>query len=199
MPQAATASRDHFFHQPQPQHTSQIPHFQPTHRYNNSTSRVGNAYTATAANFVTPYNPQISPLSTSNNTSPTSPKSQYHTRQVRPLYIPAVLRPNEHPSREVSSKAKPRGKADPDGDSYAAGGEGAVDDEDEEDAEGRRVMRSSGSFISMSGLGAFGFGRLSRRTTNDSAKCVDGAWNLDLFPEVTELPSRDHWKVSVSS
>ena len=41
----------------------------------------------------------ISPLSTSGSTSPTSPKA-YHTRQIRPLYMPAVLRPTEHADRK---------------------------------------------------------------------------------------------------
>ncbi|ORY69710.1 uncharacterized protein BCR38DRAFT_90742 [Pseudomassariella vexata] len=111
---------------------------------------------------------QISPLSTShsNNASPTSPKS-YHGRQLRPLYMPAVLRPTEH-----SSKKNPRKKA-----------EGQYDDEH---------MRSNGSFISISGLGALG--RLSRRSTGDSGKCMDSEWNLDLFPKPTAQPTRVHWK-----
>lgn len=184
-----TSSRDHYF-PPQSQHMSQIPAFQPNYAYaQNYTS--SNAYTTTAANFVTPYNPQISPLSTSNNSSPTSPKSQYHTRQVRPLYIPAVLRPNEHPSHELPTKQS--------GLSNGAGAEGAVDSDDDDDVGNHRVVRSSGSFISLPGLGAFGFGRLTRRATSDSGKCLDSSWNLDLFPEVVGLPSRDHWKADAES
>lgn len=115
------------------------------------------------------YNPQISPLSTSGNASPTSPKT-YLSRQIRPLYMPAVLRPTEFPSKAPPPKPKP-------------------EDEDEVD---ERVLKSNSSFISLAGLGALG--RRSRRSTGDSAKCVDGNWNLDLFPKPTGLPTRDHWK-----
>lgn len=119
--------------------------------------------------------PQVSPLSTmstSTGSSPTSPKPRC-ARQLPPSYIPAVLRPTQH-----SCKAPyPRPKAE----------EGAADDEP--------PPRSSGSFISLPGLAAIGISRLSRRSTGDSGKCIDGSWNLDQFPEVNGLPSRDHWKV----
>ena len=117
------------------------------------------------------YTPQISPLSTSNSASPTSPKA-YHTRQVRPLYMPAVLRPTEFPSKPSSAKQSP-----------------AAEGEEDDD----KVLRSSNSFISLAGLSALG--RLSRRSTGDSGKCMGGDWNLDLFPKVHSLPKRDHWKV----
>lgn len=111
---------------------------------------------------------QISPLSTSNNTSPTSPKS-YHGRQLRPLYIPAVLRPNDYPSKQTPTFKKP-------------------EDQDDES------LKANGSWSSLPGLSALG--RLSRRPTADSAKCVDINWNLDLFPVPTAQPTRKHWKVS---
>lgn len=117
-------------------------------------------------------NPQISPLSTSNNASPTSPRS-YHGRQMRPLYMPAVLRPTEFPSKAPTQKPKPKPSAE----------------EDEDD----KALRSSGSFISLSGLSALG--RLSRRSTGDSGKCVDGNWNLDMFPVPKGSPTMEHWKV----
>ncbi len=129
------------------------------------------------------YHPQISPLSTSSNASPTSSLKPYHTRQVRPLYIPAVLRPTEHPSK---APPPPKHKAENDG---SGGGSGAGANDDD------KVLRSSGSFISLPGLGSIGIGRLTRRSTNDSGKCLDASWNLDLFPEVKGLPSRTHWKV----
>ena len=119
-------------------------------------------------------NPQISPLSTSNNASPTSPKS-YHTRQLRPMYMPAVLRPTEYPSRTPPTKTKPENEADEDDD---AG------------------LRSSGSFISLPGLAALGIGRLNRRSTGDKNTSMRASWNMDLFPEVKGMPSRSHWKVS---
>lgn len=37
------------------------------------------------------------------------------------------------------------------------------------------------------------FGRLSRRSTNDSSKSSDSDWNL--FPKPTAQPTRRHWKV----
>lgn len=40
------------------------------------------------------------PLITSGNGSPTSPRA-YYSRQIRPLYMPAVLRPTEHPSKAL--------------------------------------------------------------------------------------------------
>jgi hypothetical protein len=111
---------------------------------------------------------QISPLSTSGSASPTSPKA-YHTRQIRPLYMPAVLRPTEHPSRPLPTRTK-------------------TDTSDDEDD---RTLRSNSSFITLSGA----LGRLSRRSTGDSGKCVDGKWNLDAFRQPTGLPTREHWKV----
>jgi hypothetical protein len=110
---------------------------------------------------------QISPLSTSNNASPTSPKS-YHGRQLRPLYIPAVLRPTDYPSKKTPTKKS--------------------DDQDDDS------LKASSSWTSLTGLGALG--RLTRRSTGDSGKCMDGELNLDLFPRPTAQPTRKHWKVS---
>jgi hypothetical protein len=120
------------------------------------------------------YNPtQVSPLS-SANASPTSPRS-YHGRQNRPLFMPAVLRPTEFPSK--APPQKPKAKAD------------AVAENDDD-----RPMRSSGSFMSLPGLN--GFGRLSRRSTGDPGNSVFGKWNLDVFPVPRGAPSQQHWKVS---
>lgn len=113
----------------------------------------------------------ISPLSTSNSTSPVSPKN-YHGRQVRPLYMPAVLRPNEYPSSPALPKGSPAGEE--------------VDDDE-------RVVRSSGSFTSLSGI--LSLSRLSRRSTGDSGKVVDWDWDLSNYPKVDGQPTRRHWKV----
>lgn len=83
--------------------------------------------------------------------------------------MPAVLRPTEFPSKARPVTVRPEG------------------DDGEE-----RVLRSNASFISLAGLGALG--RLSRRSTGDSGKFVDGEWNLDLFPKPTGVPTRQHWK-----
>ena len=123
---------------------------------------------APSAPYNTPSSTQVSPLSTSGNASPTSPRN-YLGRATRPMYMPAVLRPTEFPSKAPP----PRPRA-----------------EDEDDAE-ERTLRPNSSFIG--GLNALG--RLSRRSTGDSGKCVDGTWNLDLFPQPTGTPTRKHWKV----
>lgn len=113
----------------------------------------------------------ISPLSTSNNTSPVSPKN-YHGRQVRPLYMPAVLRPNEFPAGAQVAKDSPTGEE--------------LDDDE-------RVVRSSGSFTSLSGI--LSLSRLSRRSTNDSGKVVEWNWDLSNYAPVNGEPTRRHWKV----
>lgn len=165
----------------------------------NNASGLNYSNAVNASNFTSQYNPQISPLSTSNNGSPNSPQANinYHGNRVRPMYMPAVLRPNEHPSREVPAGAM---------DNNSAVGDDSEDGDtlDDDETASRRSggMRSSGSFISLPGLpglGAFGIGRLSRRSTNDSGKCISDNWNLDLFPEVNGLPSRSHWKPDTES
>ncbi|KAK8042115.1 FYVE domain-containing protein [Apiospora rasikravindrae] len=115
--------------------------------------------------------PQISPLSTSNNASPTSPKS-YHGRQVRPLYMPAVLRPTERQSRVVAPGKK-------------------IEDDSES-------LKMNNSFISLAGLGNLG-GRFSRRSTVDNGKFVDNEWDFDMYPKPTALPTKQHWKPDTDS
>ncbi|KAI1102632.1 FYVE-domain-containing protein [Jackrogersella minutella] len=115
---------------------------------------------------------QISPLSTSNNASPTSTSNSnstkpYHRQRLRPLYMPAVLRPTEHPSKKIIGRKTE-----------------AQDDDSQ--------VSPNNSFINLSGLGAFT--RLSRRTTGDSGKWVDDEWDLDMFPKPTAQPTRQHWK-----
>ncbi|KAL1866603.1 hypothetical protein VTK73DRAFT_4633 [Phialemonium thermophilum] len=116
---------------------------------------------------------QISPISSTSSISPPQTKT-YLTRPIRPLYVPAVLRPTEFPCKPAPRKAQPEGPSA----------------EEEDGCE--RVLRSSGSFISLSGLGALS--RLSRRSTGDSADSANGSWNLDMFPKPTGLPTRNHWK-----
>ncbi|KAK4169383.1 vacuolar segregation protein pep7 [Cladorrhinum sp. PSN259] len=117
----------------------------------------------------TPYqsaqNKQISPLSTSGD-SPTSPKN-YMAHETSKTYIPAVLRRNQFPPINLPAK---------------------TDQEVEEQAD-EQGLRPNNSFMSLGPLG-----RLSRRSTGDSAKNVDGTWNLDLFPQPTGLPTRKNWK-----
>lgn len=145
--------------QPQ-QYRSQHPLFQPT--------PIQTGYQPSAQ-----YTPQVSPLSTSGN-SASALSRKYITRQIRPLYIPAVLRPTEFPSKVPPPRPSP-----------------GEDDETSEES-----FRQHNSFKSLGGLSPLSaFGRLSRRSTGDSDKSVDGSWNLDLFPKPTGPPTRKHWKV----
>lgn len=119
---------------------------------------------------------QISPLNTSSNGSPTatSPMS-HHAQRTRPMYMPAVLRPNKYSSKAAQPKP---------------------------DSEGSSPTPSNNSsFLALSGLGALS--KITRRHTNDSAKCLpddddDDELNLDAFPRPTAAPTREHWKVSIT-
>ncbi|KAK7742117.1 Zn finger protein [Cytospora paraplurivora] len=112
---------------------------------------------------------EISPLSTSGSSPPTSPKN-YHGRQVRPLYMPAVLRPNQYSSTTNLASASPNGESD---------------DED-------RTIQSTGSFTSLFGI--TGLTKLSKKPTSDSGKVVDWNWDLANYPQVNGQPTRRHWK-----
>lgn len=126
---------------------------------------------------------QISPLSSSNESQenssmPSSPRA-YHARQARPLYMPAVLRPNSEFTQKLNRAS-------------------TAPQDDQFDGNGRRLSNGSGgsssSFINVPGLAMIQ--RLSRRSTGDSGKCVEGGLDLELFPLVTDVPTREHWKVS---
>ena len=133
--------------------------------------------------YQVPHHPssnQVSPLSSSDerlqaSTTASSPNA-YHARQARPLYMPAVLRPNSEFTAQKLTNGFAPGRANT---------AGAVTE--------RRL--SGGSFLGMPGIAAISQ-RLGRRTTGDSAKYLEGDWDLDIFPDVTDLPTRQHWKVS---
>ncbi|KAJ1335611.1 FYVE zinc finger domain-containing protein [Microdochium nivale] len=120
---------------------------------------------------------QISPLNTSSNGSPTatSPMS-HHAQRTRPMYMPAVLRPNKYSSKAAQPKP---------------------------DSEGSSPTPSNNSsFLALSGLGALS--KITRRHTNDSAKCLpddddDDELNLDAFPRPTAAPTREHWKLDTEA
>ncbi|KEY67132.1 hypothetical protein S7711_02993 [Stachybotrys chartarum IBT 7711] len=119
---------------------------------------------------------QISPLSSSDNDStssmPASPSHKsHHARQLRPLYMPAVLRPNNEFS--VPSKTAAPGSSPGNGSESS----GAI-----------TLRRSSNNLLV--GIGQ----RLSRRSTADDVKGMTGCLDLELFPQVTDLPTRKHWK-----
>ncbi|TGJ83170.1 hypothetical protein E0Z10_g5599 [Xylaria hypoxylon] len=169
MPRLADTQPSHYFqHQPQPQPQPQPPQPQ-SHAYahaqlpDHAPQQLVQGYQSR----------QVSPMTTSNNGSPTSPKP-YHRQRLRPLYMPAVLRPNEHPYKTCHGNKHEGEPQTPGQDDY-------------------RPMSSANSFISLPGLAAWS--RLSRRSTGDSGECTDSEWNLDLFPQPTALPTRLHWKV----
>lgn len=139
---------------------------------------------ARAQSYQIPQGPQISPSSTdstspNSNSNPTSPKA-YHARQVRPLYMPAALRPNMFPSKKARTKTEDLTQV-------------ASNDSD------GALRRTNSSIMNLPGMALFG-NRLTRAATGDSCKSsLDGDFDLDLFPKVTSLPSRQHWKVSLDS
>ncbi|KAK5629624.1 hypothetical protein RRF57_005339 [Xylaria bambusicola] len=158
MPRLADAQPSHYF-QPQPESHAYAPAQLPDH----APRQVAQGYQSR----------QVSPLS-SNNGSPTSPKP-YQRQRLRPLYMPAVLRPNENPYKGCHGNKN-------EGESRTQGQE---DD---------RPLSSANSFITLPGLG--GWSRLGRRTTGGNERCTESEWDLDLFPKPTAPPTRLHWKVS---
>ncbi|KAF4124117.1 FYVE zinc finger [Geosmithia morbida] len=138
---------------------------------------------------VPPVNHQISPLSSSgesqhNASVPASPKAYQNQHQdsrhyTRPMYMPAVLRPNSDFIPPLSGGvAVDTSSNGHDSDCVCHGG--------------RRLSNSS-TLMNMAGIGVIQ--RLSRRSTADSAKCPEGhSHNHDIFPTVTDVPTRDHWK-----
>lgn len=121
----------------------------------------------------------VSSLSSSNSSgnSPTSPKA-YHTRQARPLFMPAALRPNEFPSKPI-----PTPKSSVSEDSTPVGS----------------LTRSNTSLFGFAGSAV---SRLTRRSTGDSGKAFEedeDELDVDMFPDVTALPTKQHWKPDPAS
>ena len=117
----------------------------------------------------------VSSLSSSGSSghSPTSPKT-YHTRQARPLFMPAALRPNEFPSKPIPTPKTSRS---------------------EDNSPVGSLTRSNTSLLGFAGSA---MSRLTRRSTDDSSKTFeDDELDVGLFPDVTAMPTRQHWKVCV--
>jgi hypothetical protein len=120
-----------------------------------------------------PMGSRISPSTSSDNESaismPPSPSHKsHHARQLRPLYMPAVLRPNHE--FQAPRSARPAG------------------DDDDEPSSALSQRRFSNSVFN--GIGQ----RLSRRGTGEDGQAVPSGLNLDAFPQVTSTPTRKHWK-----
>ncbi|KAM5363110.1 hypothetical protein ACJZ2D_012160 [Fusarium nematophilum] len=128
--------------------------------------------------------PQISPINTNESTSPdsiasnpTSPRA-YHARQVRPMYMPAALRPNLFPSKTKNKTVDDAASAS----------------STESDS---TLRRTNSSIMNLPGMAVFS-NRLSRVSTGESTRSsIDGDFDLEMFPRVTDLPTRKHWKVSL--
>lgn len=93
--------------------------------------------------------------------------------------MPAVLRPNS----EFLAEGKPLTRAKTVG-----------NDDDEAAADGKHGRRMSGSGL----MGMLGQRMTTTRRAVDGGKSFEGEWDLQLFPQVTDLPTRKHWKVSNS-
>ncbi|EGX91703.1 FYVE domain protein, putative [Cordyceps militaris CM01] len=106
-------------------------------------------------------------------------RSNIHSKGARPLYMPAVLRPNyEFPPAQPLSRS-PGASSDSGSDSTL-----------------RRT--NTANLLSLTGLGAIGY-RLSRRSTIDSSKSLEGEWDLATYPDVMSAPTRKHWKPDTES
>lgn len=111
--------------------------------------------------------------------------SHIHSNNAaRPLYMPAVLRPNyEFPPQQPLSRSP--------GSSSDSGSDSTL----------RRVNTGGNNLLSLTGLGAIGH-RLSRRSTMESgagSRKMEGDWDLAVYPDVTSPPTRKHWKPDTES
>ncbi|KAK2595776.1 Zn finger protein [Conoideocrella luteorostrata] len=130
--------------------------------------------------YQVPQGLQISPLDTSTMpqnqiySTPPSPTSQHRQQGGRPMYMPAVLRRcDEFPAPKVTRCRTAGSTSSTDSDST--------------------LRRANTAIMSIPGLVMFGQ-RLSRRSTGEGNKTLDGEWKLDAFPQVTGVPTRKHWK-----
>ncbi|KAI2637297.1 FYVE zinc finger protein [Xylaria nigripes] len=156
MPRPAEAQVLHYFQQQPPSHAyvhTQSP---------DQTSHQGAQHSQSR---------QVSPLSTSDGCSPTSTNTS-HRQRLRPLYMPAVLLPTEHPYKGSF------------GHKSEVGSQGQCQDDG--------LLSSPSSFVGLSGFGAWNI--LRRRSTSDTETYIETDWNVDLFPVPTAPPTRHHWK-----
>ncbi|OAQ70482.1 zinc finger domain-containing protein [Pochonia chlamydosporia 170] len=159
-----------------------LPGDQPQSRHFLPNQQLQRPHHTRSHSYQVPRGPQISPLDTSGMpqnqvySTPPSPKGRHGGR---PMYMPAVLRPcDEFPSRKVTRCKTAGSTSSSDSDST--------------------LRRANTAIMGIPGLSLFGQ-RLSRRSTGESGKTLDGEWKLDSFPEVSGLPTRLHWKPDAES
>lgn len=111
--------------------------------------------------------------SSSTNSSPTSPRS-YYARQIRPNYMPAVLRPNEYQARRLSS----------------SGSDGAEDQKPPDQIVSRQ---NSNNVLGPASINSF-MGMFCGRPQK-ALRFFEDEDDLDHYPTVTDMPTRQHWKV----
>jgi hypothetical protein len=104
MPRLADTKPSHFFQRQPPLHTQALAPAQPNAHVQSPDYALQQGYQSR----------QVSPLSTSNNGSPTSPKP-YHRQRLRPMYMPAVLRPNSFYNKANGNKHDGVGQGQDDG------------------------------------------------------------------------------------
>lgn len=132
-----------------------------------------------SANQISVYghpSPVNSASATPANNSPTSPRLQHlplQSRQLRPLkgplYVPAALRPTERPQK--SSPPTPPRSA-----------HGSLDSLNDEEPSALASRRST----------------MESNYSNTISKLAENEWmKTEHLGQVTGLPTREHWKVSI--
>lgn len=158
--------------------------------YNNFTRQLSPLASghATPTDSSSPTSPQTA------STSPSNWRNQCQSRQLRPpkapLYVPAVLRPTEKPAkfcRQNSSSTT----------NTSFTGVPGLDNVLTPPSTPSTSFDSNGS-----GMQAAEEGVLRRMLGEDIARAgvtrvVTDEWNDEFLEDVTGLPTRDHWKVSL--
>lgn len=159
------------------------------HRFTSNTTDHSRRPTPTSSATATPS--ATSPTSPRTaSSSPTQTHSAFYSRQLRPpkapLYVPAVLRPTEKPSRfahgskhssitSVSKVGSPNGPLTPPstpGTSFDSADGTHLTDENMQ----RHMLGDEGYKVGVT-------------------RVVTDEWNEELLEEVTGIPTRNHWKV----
>ncbi|KAL5612811.1 hypothetical protein BROUX41_004105 [Berkeleyomyces rouxiae] len=147
---------------------------------------------------------QISPLSSSgsntnnnNASTPASPQNSSSTRRdVASMYMPAVLRPNQFPSKKSARRSQLQ---------ITQLQSPTIQEHQQLDQQPQDVSSSHSSNGSNDGyvkerrnsilnLASYALPRLARRRSTQDSRCSDEEWAMEAFPEVTAEPTRKHWK-----